>query len=248
VEAPAGASVRATSRLLLFPGGTSETDIDSPELIAKIRGDAETIFRLKESACIRYQGRGSADVFLEFIGPPARLVIFGGGADAVPLAIFSTALGWDVVVVDHRSVQATASRFRHPSITVLQSTDDLANVPLEPDSMAVVMTHSYERDRVLLRSLLRRPLRYLGVLGPRERTRRLLAELANGAPQNGSLHFPVGLDIGSESPVTTALAIAAEMQAVLAGRSGGMLRDRPGPIHKDVPRVRTRQAAGAVGM
>jgi xanthine/CO dehydrogenase XdhC/CoxF family maturation factor len=42
-------------------------------------------------------------------------------------------------------------------------------------------------------------------------------------------HFACG-DIGAENPQSIALAIVAEIQAVLAGRPAGFLRDRPGPI------------------
>ena len=45
------------------------------------------------------------------------------------------------------------------------------------------------------------------------------------------LHAPAGLDIGAESPEEIALAIVAEMQAVLAGRAGGALRKSRQPIH-----------------
>ena len=42
---------------------------------------------------------------------------------------------------------------------------------------------------------------------------------------------PVGLDIGAETTEAIALSILSEIQAVLTGRQGGMLRDHIGPIH-----------------
>jgi xanthine/CO dehydrogenase XdhC/CoxF family maturation factor len=45
------------------------------------------------------------------------------------------------------------------------------------------------------------------------------------------LHAPIGLDIGAETPESIAISIVAEIQATLAGRAGGMLMSRRGPIH-----------------
>ena len=44
---------------------------------------------------------------------------------------------------------------------------------------------------------------------------------------------PAGLDVGSETPEEIALAIVAEAQAVMAGRRGGSLRDRPAPSRSE---------------
>jgi xanthine/CO dehydrogenase XdhC/CoxF family maturation factor len=45
------------------------------------------------------------------------------------------------------------------------------------------------------------------------------------------LHAPVGLDLGADSPEQVALAIVAEMQAVLTNRDARFLRERDRPIH-----------------
>jgi xanthine/CO dehydrogenase XdhC/CoxF family maturation factor len=46
-----------------------------------------------------------------------------------------------------------------------------------------------------------------------------------------SLHTPAGLDIGSETAEEIAVAIIAEVQAALTGRTGRSLRERAAPIH-----------------
>ena len=111
----------------------------------------------------------------------------------------------------------------------------------EPDPttralFAVVMTHRYTEDLNLLRRLLPQSLAYLGVLGPRQRTDRLLTQLRTegfspDATMLARLHAPVGLDLGGSTPETVALAIMAEMQCRLSGRSPIHLRDRAQPIH-----------------
>jgi len=88
----------------------------------------------------------------------------------------------------------------------------------------------------LLRLLLARPLGYLGILGPRARTERLLGELrassSSFVPDTlAKLCAPVGLDLGAEAPETIALSILAEIQCLLSGRAPGHLRDRVAAIH-----------------
>ena len=50
-----------------------------------------------------------------------------------------------------------------------------------------------------------------------------------------SLYGPVGLDIGAETSEEIALSIISEIKAVLAGRPGGLLREKSGAIHTQVP-------------
>jgi CTP:molybdopterin cytidylyltransferase MocA len=72
--------------------------------------------------------------------------------------------------------------------------------------------------------------RYIGVLGPASRTRELLGYW----PSDPRLHAPIGLDVGAETPEQIAVSIVGEVQAVMHGARGGMLRDRARALHADV--------------
>ncbi|HYY93920.1 MAG TPA: XdhC family protein, partial [Pyrinomonadaceae bacterium] len=109
---------------------------------------------------------------------------------------------------------------------------------LTRDTAAVVMTHNYLDDVELLRALLPSPAAYVGLLGPKQRTEKLLAEIRAGGgcfttSQLSRLHGPVGIDIGAETPEEIALSVGAEIKAACEGRRAGYLRDRDAPIHDE---------------
>ena len=181
--------------------------------------------------------RGSAEVLIEPVLPPLPLVVFGGGHDAVPVVRIARELGWSVSVVDHRPAFAVDDRF--PGARVLLEDDpELAAEKLAMDrrTALLIMTHNYLKDLAVIRRALETPVRYVGILGPKRRAQRLLADFAkeNGIPADdlrARIYSPVGLDIGAETSKEIALSILAEIQSVFAGRTGGPLRSRGRPIH-----------------
>ncbi|MCK8503078.1 XdhC family protein [Myxococcus fulvus] len=181
---------------------------------------------------------GGADVLVEVVEPPHELVLFGSGFDVAPVVTQAASLGWRVTVVADRPAQTLRRRFPLAHAVVSAKAGEAAtSVPVSPRSLVVLMTHSLPQDQELLAGLLPRPLRYLGVLGPRSRTERLLAGLATApsATMLEKLHAPVGLDLGAEGAEEIALSIVAELQAVVSGREGGKLRERRAPIHTVAP-------------
>ena len=190
--------------------------------------------QLAEGASATYPAN---EVFLETIAPAPALVVFGAGDDAQSLVGIAKTLGWHLTVADTRAAYVTAVRFPQADRLLVAPAGELAaRTGLAAGDYAVILTHRYSDDLELLRTLLPRPLAYLGLLGPRKRTERLLAQLRTeglslGAGMLEKLHAPVGLDLGSRTPESVALAIIAEVQARRSGRPAGFLRDRPGPIH-----------------
>lgn len=199
-----------------------------------VKADAALAFARGSAATHTYEtASGRVEVFYDIIAPPRPLVIFGAEHDALPLVRQAQAVGWRVTVVDTRARPASRERFAEADEVLLcRAEDAAARVTLTEETVAVVMTHNYLDDVELLRVLLPSPASYLGILGPRARTSKLLEELGEERVGLGRLHGPVGMDIGAETPEEIALAIVAEIKAVSAARGGGFLRDRPTPIHE----------------
>lgn len=176
---------------------------------------------------------GPATVFFEVPSPPPRLLVFGAGDDAIPLAALAAAAGFRVHVVDHRPAFATRDRFPRADPVVRRPEEGLGGLPVGPDAWAVVMTHAIRRDRAWVEWLVETAVPYIGVLGPRDRGEEIAEEVGPDAAER--LHGPVGLDLGAEGPEQIAVSVVAEVLAVRSGREPRPLRERDRPIHAKEP-------------
>ncbi len=169
---------------------------------------------------------------------PAVLLI-GAGSDVPPLVTLFDALGWRVVVVDHR--EAFLDPVRFPAKTELRcepAADFAARPPAQQRFLAaVVKNHHFERDNQWLAALVASDIPYIGVLGPRARFERLAAALTEAGQtltpeQLARIHAPTGLDLGGETPAEVALSTVAEIQQIRYQRNGRPLREKQGSIHQ----------------
>lgn len=192
---------------------------------------------LSPEAVSQLEESGASARFVDVLRPPPRLLVVSAGDDARHLALLAASAGFRVVVADRRPGLLTRERFPAPIQLVETDASRLSErVVLDTDAFAVVMTHNFADDGDYLRALLATPARYLGVLGPRQRTARLLDALRREGPVDETRIFgPVGLDIGTDGAEQVALAVVAEMLAVRSGRRPRSLRERAAPIHTDAP-------------
>lgn len=183
---------------------------------------------------LTYEG-AQIQAFVEVVAPRPQMYVFGAGPDAAPLVKLGTFLEWRVRVIDHRPTLLAENRFPGAEVVGVRRSE-YADIVTASGAITVVMTHNYEIDRGLVSHLLKSEASYIGVLGPRKRTDKILSELASRGEQFSSqqmdrLYAPVGLNLGADSPEEIAVAIVAEAQAHRNGREGMSLRSISGPLH-----------------
>jgi xanthine dehydrogenase accessory factor len=163
-------------------------------------------------------------LYIETHRAPEQLIIVGAGHIAVPLAQLGVLLDFRVTVLDDREEFATAERFAD-GVLVRRADfrrDPFAGVEIGDGTYVALVTRGHRWDFDCLRRIIAAPdrPRYIGMIGSRRRVRAAFeALLAAGVPRTelASIHAPIGLEIGAETPAEIAVAIAAELVAVRRG-------------------------------
>lgn len=161
------------------------------------------------------------ETFVAVHNPPLRLVIVGAVHIAQSLVPMAQIAGYDPYVIDPRAAFATSERF--PGVTLLEDWPDeaVATLGLDHRTALVLLTHDPKLDDPALIAALGRDCFYIGALGSkRTHAKRLDRLRASGSSeaQLQRIHGPIGLDLGASGPSEIAVAILAEMTAVLRGK------------------------------
>ena len=139
--------------------------------------------------------------------------VLGAGPEATTLLPLLRDLGWRVRLHEPRTRWMAMHGEGCDAGLGSGLADALASLPA-PD-VALVMHHSFERDRDALELLADAAVPFIGLLGPprrRDDLFRLLSEPRRNALRH-RLHAPVGADLGGRGPQAIALSIAAQLQA-----------------------------------
>jgi len=169
-------------------------------------------------------GRDSSarEAWIQYLAPSPHVLVCGAGPDAEPLVAQLRALRFAVTVADHRPAYGDARRFPGATVSLGTAAALATRLDLGRYFAAVVMSHHLQSDAAYLEALATSPIGHVGLLGPRPRRERLMAQIGPAARALAPrLRGPVGLDIGAVTPEGIALAITAELHALAAGRPGG---------------------------
>ncbi|MDX9694490.1 MAG: XdhC family protein [Bacteroidales bacterium] len=168
---------------------------------------------------INYQYTNENNWFYsEQMGLLNTLYIFGGGHVSVPLSQVANMLDFRVEIFDNRKDLSTiqANHFAHKKTIVDYS--DIAHLVSEGmNSYAVIMTAGHKADQLILKQLVTKNLKYLGMIGSKNKTKTIFENLLNEGIKQLDLDkvdAPIGLSINSETPAEIAISIAAKMVQV----------------------------------
>lgn len=151
---------------------------------------------------------GPDTVYQHTFQPKPRLVVFGAGPDAKPLVALAAKTGFSVTVCDWREGFCQKKYFPNADQLLLGYPKKLLNqISFSPYDFVIIMSHHFDKDQELLKALRKEQIKYLGVLGPRERTKRLL----NLENIPSWIYSPVGMNIGAKGHEEIAVSIVAQL-------------------------------------
>ncbi len=161
------------------------------------------------------------DLFFTVSVPPPRLVVIGAVHISQALAPMARIAGFDMTIIDPRTAFASEERF--PDVPLFAEWPDVAipEVGLDRFTALAALTHDPKIDDGAIAAALDAGCFYVGALGSRKTHAKRLERLGAAGVDDTALetiHAPIGLAIGAQSPAEIAVAVLAQIIAALRQR------------------------------
>lgn len=144
-----------------------------------------------------------------------KVYIIGGGHVGLALSEVLSRLDFKIHILDHRENLNTmeANDFADTKQVVDFETID-QYIPEGEDIYVVIMSFGYRTDDIIIRRLIDKDFRYIGMLGSTEKIATLFRNLeADGYEKDriAKIFAPIGIDIKSETAAEIAISVAAQL-------------------------------------
>lgn len=139
--------------------------------------------------------------------------IVGGGHVGAALSRLLYMLDFYVIVFDNRKKKSSNNENYFADKIIKDDYKNLGKV-LQDDSFVVIVTSGFETDKEALTQVLKKKVKYAGVMGTKAKIKKIFTEIKKNGTDTvhlGNIHAPVGIDINSETPEEIAVSIAAEI-------------------------------------
>lgn len=232
-----GLACGGTIRVLVEPVGEVLTEAMLADLVAARAGRVAIAYEVNVETGRRALRRGAYPdrmrmdrsgfeeddaVFVAVHNPPLRLLVVGAVHIAQALVPMARISGYDPVVIDPREAFASDSRFPGETLVTDWPDEAVAQTGLDARTALVLLTHDPKLDDPALHAALRSEAFYIGALGSVRTHGQRVARLREAGftdAEIARIHGPIGLDIGAADPAEIAVAVLAQMTAVLRGKS-----------------------------
>ncbi|OPX96925.1 MAG: putative xanthine dehydrogenase subunit A [Syntrophorhabdus sp. PtaB.Bin006] len=158
---------------------------------------------------------------IEAVIPSPRLYIYGAGHISQYISRMAKTVDFHVTIIDDRESFANRERFPEADEVIVEEfKDDFDTMRPLPNGYAVIVTSGHKHDAVVLEGVLKKPPRYIGMIGSKRKVKILFDDLrGKGVPEDllRTVHAPIGIDIGADTPQEIAISIVAELIKVRSG-------------------------------
>jgi xanthine dehydrogenase accessory factor len=153
-------------------------------------------------------------VLIERVTTQPHLILCGAGHVSVATAKIAKLVGFRVTVIDERADFCSRARFPEADALLTLPFADALDTIRDPNSYYVIVTRGHRDDRLCLETILRKPYVYCGMIGSKGKTKIVFDAIADqGVPreQLATVHAPIGLKIGANTPEEIAVCIVGEL-------------------------------------
>ncbi len=153
--------------------------------------------------------------FIEPISLPNQVYIIGGGHVGLALSEVLSRLDFELHLLDYReNLNTMDANIFVQSKQIVEFETIEQHIPEGENTYVVIMSFGYRTDDIIIRRLLGKKYKFIGMLGSQEKMKTLYKNLlADGFSQEqiDQVHAPIGLDIKSETAAEIAISVAAQL-------------------------------------
>lgn len=230
IESQGSAPRGAGARMIVREDGTTIGTVGGGAIEKLVVDEARTMMNAAEARILKHNLKdigmecgGGMTVFLEPMNPGEQLIVFGAGHIGKMLSELGKLLEFQVTVVDDRPDFANRENLPGAdSIYACSYQEAIDQIVFTPQTSVVILTYKHAHDFEVLEQCIRKPSRYIGMIGSRKKVTTCFDQLRQAGVTEELIervHAPVGLNIAANTPAEIAVSIAAELIEVRNGAS-----------------------------
>ncbi|MCF6129983.1 XdhC family protein [Flavobacterium sp. AS60] len=144
-----------------------------------------------------------------------KVYIIGGGHVGLALSETLSKLDFEIHMLDHRENLNTMEQNHFVQSKQTVAFEEIENyIPEGSNVYLVIMSFGYRTDDIIIRQLINKDFKYIGLLGSKEKIATLFQNMiADGFDKEriARVYAPIGIDIKSETTQEIAISVAAQL-------------------------------------